>query len=457
MAAAAGCGDSDGASVSGGTESDGGTTEATGGGTSGTPTTSATSGGPTSATTSATATSASSTDPGTTATSATTEPGTTAPTTTDASSTDPGTTAPGTTDPGSTTEGSTTDATGTDTDPFMPGEPLDPAPNLQWTYVEIPGAQCRNGSQAGFAYRLNSASDNLAIYFEGGGACFNNFTCLANPDSVGNGSKDGRDTGILDADDARNPLRDYNWVYVPYCTGDVFAGTRANANVANGPQNQQFVGYLNTELFLQRIVPTFEGATQVVVTGESAGGFGAALNYHRIARLFISRGSKVALLDDSGPAMDDPYMTPCLQQQWRDLWGLDAALPADCAGCFASNGGGLVNYLDYLVDTFPNERMGLVSASRDTVIRTFFAYGLNNCNAGLIPSYPADQFEEGLYDLVDNWLAVAPQNWGAYVVSSTSHTWIGGGGFYTTEVDGVPLYQWVDDLLNASPAVVDPR
>jgi hypothetical protein len=353
--------------------------------------------------------------------------------------------------PTSTTESATT---GTDTD-FVPGEPLDPAPDLQWTYLEIPGAVCRDGSPAGFAYRLNAASDDLVIYFEGGGACYNNATCVTNPAMVGEGSKGGRSTGLFDVTDERNPLRTYNWVYIPYCTGDVFAGTRPDGDVFDGPQDQQFVGYLNVGLFLQRIVPTFSSASQVVVTGESAGGFGASINYHRIARLFIAGGSQVTLIDDSGPAMDDAYMPACLQQQWRDVWGMDGAFPADCEACFGSDGGGLVNYYGYLVDTFPGQRFGLISATRDEVIRSFFGFGLNDCRS-LLPAYPAAQFEEGLYDVIDNWIAVAPTAWGAFAVDSDMHTWLS-GSYYTVEVDGLPLYGWVDAMINGTPTIVDPR
>jgi hypothetical protein len=41
----------------------------------------------------------------------------------------------------------------------------------------------------------------------------------------------------------RNPLRDWNIVYVPYCTGDAQAGTKTTpTDVPNGPRGQYFVG-----------------------------------------------------------------------------------------------------------------------------------------------------------------------------------------------------------------------
>jgi hypothetical protein len=62
---------------------------------------------------------------------------------------------------------------------------------------------------------------------------------------------------------------------------------------------QKFVGYAVISLYLQRLVETFSGVTQVLLTGMSAGGFGAAANYLQVARSFGS--VHVYLLDDSGP------------------------------------------------------------------------------------------------------------------------------------------------------------
>ncbi len=53
--------------------------------------------------------------------------------------------------------------------------------------------------------------------------------------------------------------------------------------------------------------------TKVLLTGISAGGFGAAANYPQVARAFAP--VPVYDLDDSGPpGAEDPYLPKCLQQ-----------------------------------------------------------------------------------------------------------------------------------------------
>lgn len=64
------------------------------------------------------------------------------------------------------------------------GPPLDTAEDT-WEWVEVAGATCRDGSPAGFGVRRSTTSDRVVIYLEGGGACFNGESCLANPAAFG--------------------------------------------------------------------------------------------------------------------------------------------------------------------------------------------------------------------------------------------------------------------------------
>jgi hypothetical protein len=331
-----------------------------------------------------------------------------------------------------------------------PGDPLPDAPVGEWLYVEIPGMQCRDGSPAGIAVRYANNDDLLAIYFEGGGACFNAFSCLANPSSINPGAFDpGPYGGLFDNDNPDNPLMDHNFIYFPYCTGDVFFGSKPSGNVPGGPQDQAFVGHANVLLALQRVVDTFPDAADVVATGESGGGFGAAANYDTIAQFFPN--NDVTLIDDSGPIFRDEYLAPCLQQQWRDVWGVDVSIPQDCTTCFNPDGGGLSNYLSFIQGKYPNASKGLISSHEDMVISSFFGFGANDCSA-LFPSFP--NFEEALYDLRDNVLT--GPDIGTYFKTGNTHTYLSKQDYYTLEVDGVLLVDWVADVMAGTPSHVAP-
>ncbi|NVB42361.1 hypothetical protein G6O69_31350 [Pseudenhygromyxa sp. WMMC2535] len=329
-------------------------------------------------------------------------------------------------------------------------DPLPEAPVGEWLWVEIEGTFCRDGSPAGLGVRYAENSDKLAIFLEGGGACFNSLTCTLNPSSIATGKFDpGPYSGVFDDEEADNPLMEHNFIYMPYCTGDAFIGSEPVGNVPGGPQGQLFVGHDNVITSLERVVDTFPELDDVVVLGMSGGGFGAASNYHTFASFFPD--NDVALIDDSGPIFRDEYLAPCLQQTFRDVWGVDDSLPQDCADCFGADGGGLWNYLPFVAERYPNAPKGMISSESDGTISTFFGFGANDCSA-VVPSFP--EFTEALYDLRDNVL-VEP-SWGTYFLEGSDHTYLGGSDFYGIEVDGVLLVDWVEDLVDGAPSHVSP-
>jgi hypothetical protein len=298
---------------------------------------------------------------------------------------------------------------------------LGTTPN-QWVYVPVDGSKCLDNSPTGIGVNLGTSGD-LVIYLEGGGACFNSSTCphVAHPTGWGPSNFDAEITpynvGLFDRLDDANPLHDATFVFVPYCTGDVHSGS----NPA-GMGGRAFVGYGNVGHDLDLIVPQSKAVKRVVLAGSSAGGFGALINYERTQAAFGT--TPVLLLDDSGPPLGDMYLTPCLQQLFRTTWNLDAALPAGCTACTEANGGGLENALGWLADAHPDRRLGLVTSTRDGVIRSFYGYGYPDCVAGAagIPMPEAD-FSAGIAELRDQALAPHP-NFRVYSKDSGEHVWL---------------------------------
>jgi hypothetical protein len=276
----------------------------------------------------------------------------------------------------------------------------------------------------------------LMIYLEGGGACMSPHFCDHNPANMNEvfpgGSLNGESflgslvtqaglqapytDGIFDNTNAANPFQNWSQVYIPYCTGDAHFGTNDAAVLPEGvdplvKKTWHFVGYLNMQKFIGRIVPTFPDVDQVIMTGSSAGGLGAGLNYGMVQDAFGK--IPVTLVDDSFPPFGgNQDITPCLQAIIRPLWGFDKSLPSDCADCANADAGGMTNILPYWLHKYPNVKFGMVSSIHDQIIRLFLAAGQNNCTdtdpnilSGLalqgnnVPSFDGGQFENGLMDL----------------------------------------------------------
>jgi Pectinacetylesterase len=319
----------------------------------------------------------------------------------------------------------------------------------QWVYVPVEGTKCLNGSATGIGVNLGTSGD-LVIYMEGGGACFNSSTCghVAHPTGWNASNFDSEigiyNVGLFDRIDDSNPLRDATFVFIPYCTGDVHAGSNPM-----GMGDRQFVGYANVGFDLDLIVPQSQPVKRVVLSGSSAGGFGAILNYDRTQKVFGD--TPVLLLDDSGPPLGDMYLTPCLQQLFRTTWNIDPALPADCTECREPGGGGLTNVLGYLAGTYPDRRFGLVTSNRDGVVRSFFGYGYPDCVAGAIGNpMPEDAYAAGITELREQTLA-SHTNFRVYTKDSGQHVWLlFEPGKVTPRSDGTGehLSDWLSDMLD---------
>jgi hypothetical protein len=381
-------------------------------------------------------------------------------------------------------------------EPFLPeqGTSLSPPPPPGWTYHSVPGARCRDGSEAGLFIRFTQ-SKRLLIYFEGGGACTTAGFCNFNPRSVnhvlsGTGEtvlgsilgavpgrqqpgvyQNGEVTGIFATDRSENPFRDWNAVYIPYCTGDVHFGTREDAAVPGVAQPQQFVGYFNTQTFVGRLVPTFEtGLERVVVTGSSAGSFGAALHFSMISDAFA--GVQTDAILDSGMAFEDDDWPPCLQRSWRELFGLDAGLPIDCRECFSADGGGLLGLSDFILAKHPRSHIALVSSMHDEVIRLFFTPGLDACASvktadpvlitlgqlfgfGL---FPAETYEAGLLGVRARYAGTG--SFASYFLSQRNditlhqHTWR--PRFFELSPGSISIAEFASDFLDGKMEQVGP-
>ena len=163
--------------------------------------------------------------------------------------------------------------------------------------------------------------------FEGGGGCFSADTCafdnqdqlyfaqsLATPEWLSE-----RD-GIFDFGDPRNPLAGYSFVYVPYCTGDIHVG---NATTTYAPDViVEHRGYPNGLIAVEHLASTYPAATEVVVTGISAGSAAAPL-YAGLVADTLPEARIVSLADSSGGYPDIAALNGLV----GSLWGTMAAVP----------------------------------------------------------------------------------------------------------------------------------
>lgn len=313
----------------------------------------------------------------------------------------------GTPDPG---DGSST-IPDPDTFPFEKGAKIDAKQN-EWTWVDFPDSSCANGTPTGIGVNLGT-SKRLVIFLEGGGACWNTLTCYTLQTATfisqpyNKAAFDVRVTNIggslFDRTLADNSYKDDSFVYIPYCTGDVHGGDKEQQYDPTDPRTTKHFGRKNFEAFLKRIVPTFENSVdRVIMSGSSAGGFGAALNFWRAAYAFGPK-MRVDLVDDSGPPF--PAAKIKFLADWRAAWNLDAVLPPGCPECKVE----LKETFPYYVKKYPKSRFALLSYTQDQTISQFY-------------QLDGEGFEAELLKLATTFQT---SNSASFIVPGNKHTMLG--------------------------------
>ena len=263
---------------------------------------------------------------------------------------------------------------------------VDGGNNYNWEKVELPGTVCGNGSQYKFFIRRTS-SPNLLFFFEGGGACWDYDTCsgragvlgAANPNGIADDYMtaftakyvspivNGADPGLPLRSRTDLPTKDWNIVYMPYCTGDVHIGNRSATYVDQTGQEPPLDwihnGYLNTVAAAQYAHSQFPSVNKLLVTGFSAGGTATSGAYYFVRQAIAPQ--RGYLLNDSGPVYPAPnadFNSRGLHDQIRESWNLDSVFSNLPSG-FDTNDFGSLNRV--VSQTFPGDQLAYTGYKRD--------------------------------------------------------------------------------------------
>lgn len=252
-----------------------------------------------------------------------------------------------------------------------------------WQLVQVSGAQCGNGDSVNMAtYPSQDPTGKLVIYLQSGGACWDETTCNLNGavyTSTGiSNSEVRRDAdaadnyGVLNRTSNNNPFKNDDFVYIPYCTGDVHAGSKSQA----GSSGVLHSGGQNLLTFIEQgILPNFPDIEVVYLVGASAGGFGAIIMYESVKDLFGA--IPVHLLSDGGMPLPTSLSLTSAENlltmtQFQTLlktnWGHDVYLNLETDYIEES--------FEHIISSNTGRRFGLISSLDDQVIQRFIGTGL---------------------------------------------------------------------------------
>jgi hypothetical protein len=243
-----------------------------------------------------------------------------------------------------------------------------------WEEIQPEGMVCSDGSPYKFWVNYSNKSDNLVVVFEPGGACWDYPSCsgaagirgAANP----NGLPDDHYqlapfiSPFLNRTVDASPSKDWNLVYVPYCTGDVHTGNVVATYtdpVSGADLTFHHAGHDDVMSVVSWLDSNFTHVPKMLVTGCSAGGVGSIVNY-QFLRNGVHAAEKGYLLDDSGPVFPDPSYSTMMHTKIRSAWNLDS-LQSDLPSGFSFQDMGSLSTA--LADEFPNDRLATTFFERD--------------------------------------------------------------------------------------------
>jgi len=321
------------------------------------------------------------------------------------------------------------------------GEPLD-VPANEWTWVDVDGTTCDDGSQTGMAVNPGT-SNNVLIFMNGGGACWDYTTCFVAQTAAKGpfagpqwAQVDGELGGtIMDRDSADNPFADWTFVFVPYCTGDLHGGDIVVTYEQNGDsRSYNHTGHTNILRDLERLGPTFTDPDKLVVSGASAGGGGTLLNYASFRWYWPNATSY--LLDDSLPMFEGDAIQSWMRETWIETWDLHTVVDPVCTSCDSDFSQMHVQ----LAADFPDDRMALLESMQDGTISNY-----------LLMSGPT--FQTNLEQLDADVLTPSTQ-WNRFFINGSSHTMVGSPSRFTTS-DGDNLWPWLQSFVNDDASWTD--
>ncbi|MXS86269.1 hypothetical protein ABO04_10255 [Nitrosomonas sp. HPC101] len=197
-----------------------------------------------------------------------------------------------------------------------------------------------------FYFREGIRKDKTLIYFNGGGACWNSATCLTslvvgerpvyNPDIEQENSPEIAG-GIMDLTPGDNPVREWNIVFIPSCTGDAHLGSRdmqyRDANTGNQivVQHRGFDNFMAVREWIRNSFNRKYYAKHVMIAGSSVGSYGALLHFPRLHSLFPPE-TKFSFLADAGAGIFTQGFIDLVFAPTDSPWGVEGTLTSVTPG-----------------------------------------------------------------------------------------------------------------------------
>lgn len=317
--------------------------------------------------------------------------------------------------------------------------------NAGWNKIE-PGGETACAHSTPYAYWVRPGTSNqLMVYFEGGGGCWDADTCRDTGEEF-NGFYDSAITendnprysgGVLDFENPENPFADYTTLYIPVCTGDVHWGDNIHTyeDADEGDVTIHFKGYVNAATALEWAYQNITLPDSVFVTGCSAGSAGSI--YH--VPYIIEQYPNVPVYQ-LGDSLSLLFTEPVnLQTDWHAHDNFPAWISTLAE--MQPEEWTMANHYSAVANHYPDYTFAQFNSIRDRV-QVFYTY----------PDGSGDGDDwAALLDAHLSEVQASAPNYRSYTPGGTLHCITPRDSFYDYAINGVRFRNWVADLASGKP------
>ncbi len=328
-----------------------------------------------------------------------------------------------------------------------------------WYRVDIPGGMSGDGSEY-HIYVKRAPSKNLCVFLSGGGMAWNEYTAARPvtapkmvakiPNYYWNNLRPmtqvmNINIGITQTGSTRNPFDDWNFIVIPYSTGDLHIGNGEFVyhNDAGEEETLHFHGYLNFRAAMDAGITFFPKAAKILIAGNSAGSFAVPALAPDIADEYYPGCRDITLLSDSGQLIYRKW-----KRLLKDIWKAD---PRFWSAVRSDNL--TVDLYRSLTEKYEGRFRCLYSSSTRDYLLSIYYNDLTN------KKYKTDKdvqdvFHEQLRTMVSELKALDP-GFGMYIDpwraplthGGTVHTAVRELYFAFKTVDGITMARWLHDAV----------
>ena len=294
------------------------------------------------------------------------------------------------------------------------------------------GPICVDGSE--FAVFVQPRDGRKVVLFlDGGGACWQDFyQCSLTSDEAAPTTGIFADTGVnAEGKTVRNPFKTYSKVFVTYCDGSIYGGDNDVNDLTFPPSPIRYHrGVQNISAAFDLTKAIFPYARRILLTGASAGGYGATGVSAMLLR-FNYPNQRIRVLNDSGPLNNGAFVS-AINAQIED-WNYEQFYPEGCEGCGPFEQPSQI--IKYWMSNDNRMRASLFSFDLDPVISFFIQVPLPLYRDLLLGTHQPISADFG-------------DQYRLFVTNGVAHTITASPGFYSVEQDGVSVADWAFDFVN---------